>query len=133
MKPKRKQLSKQQIFNRVSKHLLKQGRRSILPPTSPRVGCAYRGVDGTKCAVGCLIADRDYSPDFEGKSILRVELANTSVILAKLRKALAKAGVLNSLPLLVDLQDLHDTRLVDEWPAALSRLASAHNLVFKPK
>lgn len=34
--------------------------------------CAYRGQNGSKCAVGCLIPDELYSPDMEDKRIFAI-------------------------------------------------------------
>ena len=57
-------MTNQQIFNKVAKHLLKQGRRA-----RDGNGCAYRGENGTKCAVGCLIPDALYDDRLEGSSV----------------------------------------------------------------
>jgi hypothetical protein len=35
-------------------------------PSADGVCCQYRGPDGKKCAIGLLIADYDYKPEFEG-------------------------------------------------------------------
>jgi len=56
--------SVQEIFNKVSTHLLKQGR----PARNSEGYCRYRTADGLSCAVGCLIPDEFYSPSFEGHS-----------------------------------------------------------------
>lgn len=55
--------SKQKIFDHVIKHLRKQGRQSLLD--TDVIGCAYRGQDGDKCAIGCLITDKEYDPIIE--------------------------------------------------------------------
>lgn len=48
-------MTNQEIFEKVAKHLLDQGRRSTLAtPTGDEGACAYRGTGGAKCAVGCL-------------------------------------------------------------------------------
>ncbi len=36
--------------------------------------CAYRGVDGCKCAVGHLIADEEYRPEMEGTCLDSYEI-----------------------------------------------------------
>lgn len=46
----------QQLFDRVVTAVLKQGRPSVTDG-----GCAYRGDDGAKCAVGHLITDAVYA------------------------------------------------------------------------
>lgn len=46
---------KQELFDRISKHLLKQNERS-----AEHIGgaCRYRGDNGLKCAVGAIIPDK---------------------------------------------------------------------------
>lgn len=56
-------MTDQEIFDTVARHLLKQGR-----PASKRDGaCFYRTDDGLKCAAGVLIPDEDYSPWMENQ------------------------------------------------------------------
>lgn len=57
--------SKQETFDTVAKHLLTQKKKAWTRGT----GCAYRGEDGTKCAVGCLIPDDRYDSDLEGAGL----------------------------------------------------------------
>ena len=46
----------QTIFNRVKKHLLKQGKRSFRgEENTTDMLCLYLAEDGRKCAIGCLI------------------------------------------------------------------------------
>lgn len=56
------QNKEQEVFDQVVTHLLNQGERSVDADGS----CAYRGIDGLKCAVGCLISDEDYNDSMEG-------------------------------------------------------------------
>lgn len=56
-------MNKQELLNKVWKHLRKQGRQARNPIND---SCAYRGDDGTTCAIGCLISDRYYNPSMEG-------------------------------------------------------------------
>ena len=55
-------MNSQEIFDKVAVHLLTQP-RSL---TGNGGGCMYRGDNGTKCAVGCLIPDNEYDPSIEG-------------------------------------------------------------------
>lgn len=55
-------LTKQEAFNRVVKHLREQGRKSQGPCG---VYCRYRNYEGLKCAVGALIPDELYDPEME--------------------------------------------------------------------
>jgi hypothetical protein len=56
--------SLQEIYNQVSAHLLRQK-----TPASVRGVCVYKADDGTKCAIGCLISDSEYSKNVEHKNI----------------------------------------------------------------
>lgn len=111
-------MTPQEIFEKVSRHLLTQNKRSMLvvPGDSTDHGCAYRGQDGLRCAVGCLITDEVYE---EAKtSIPKSEYAfpgleEFSVVDDCVIDALVKSGVVNaysSLPFtfLNVLQHTHD-------------------------
>ncbi|AND75093.1 hypothetical protein pf16_170 [Pseudomonas phage pf16] len=60
------------VSERIRDHLIKQKFRSAKPYNDGSAGtktfCAYRGENGTMCAVGCLIADEHYTPEMERKS-----------------------------------------------------------------
>ena len=96
-------MKKQEIFDTVAAHLIKQKRRS-----ADKHGCwVYHGVDNLKCAVGCLIPDEIYTPEMEGKNIF----------------ALIKEGAIPSFSLdnlnedyivLCDLQYINDDCFVDD-------------------
>lgn len=95
-------MTKQEVFDKVVTHLVRQGRRSI-----DGIGCAYRGRDSTMCAVGCLIKDEFYNGHLEGLIV-----NNMSVQIA-----LVKSGVISSLQtsedydiisMLLALQCIHD-------------------------
>jgi hypothetical protein len=65
-------MTDQEIFDTVAKHLIAQGKQSLLPQVagdSEYNGCAYRGENGTKCAIGCLIPDELYNPIIENTSV----------------------------------------------------------------
>ncbi len=59
-----KDATHQEVFDKVFAHLLKQNRRSIAGST-----CAYRDERGGACAAGCVISDKEYNPQWEGKAI----------------------------------------------------------------
>ena len=50
-------MTKQEIFDTVARHLLKQGRKSVTRLDDGEAVCRYRGEGGDKCAVGILIDD----------------------------------------------------------------------------
>lgn len=57
------QATAQEVYDQAVEHCVRQGRRSM----DKRMGyCAYRGDNDLKCAAGCLIADDEYSEEFEG-------------------------------------------------------------------
>lgn len=58
------ELTAQEIFDTVARHLLKQGKRSMKGEH-----CAYRGDGDTACAVGCLMTDDESAPELEGSSV----------------------------------------------------------------
>lgn len=58
----------QHIFNTVVPLLIQQGKSSVTEVDGSVPNCMYRGKDGSKCAIGWLIADDRYSPDFEGSN-----------------------------------------------------------------
>lgn len=57
-------MTNQELFDRVARHLIQQGR-----PATDGAGCRYRVFqpDGTvlKCAIGCLIPDHVYTRSLE--------------------------------------------------------------------
>lgn len=57
-------MTNQEIFDTVAKHLFAQGK----PALDDYGACVYRGENGMRCAVGCLITDEEYSLDMEYKS-----------------------------------------------------------------
>lgn len=59
--------SQQEIFTFVLESLKAQGKRSI----DNHGHCRLRGEGGTKCAVGFLIPDSEYSPDFDTADFLQ--------------------------------------------------------------
>ena len=87
-------VDKQEIFDYVVNHLRQQGG----PALNFYGDCAYRGGDDTMCAVGCLLADDEYVPGFEGTSAKELELPH------RLRE---HADMLDT------LQGFHD--LFDNW------------------
>ena len=106
----------QEIFNRVSQHLLAQGERSTY-----KGDCAYRGGNGEACAVGCLIKDEAYDPDIEGLSTEHAEVRRA--LRASIGRVSGKA-----FDLLAELQIVHDYTKPDRWPAELAEVAAKFNL-----
>lgn len=102
-------LSSQEIFDKVAVHLIKQGRpsKTLRDVPGPAL-CVYRDGKGGSCAVGCLIPDEKYDPDFD--------MADDSSVNAMLNseafcEALKAGGVdpESQAFLLAELQEFHDT------------------------
>ena len=111
-------MSDQETFDTVVAHLRKQGRKS-----QEDRQCLYRGPDGTKCAVGCLIPDSEYSPKLEMHSIINLEFS---------RRLPPSLEGLN-LRLLRELQSVHDTWCVYQWEERFQAVAKHYGLVYHAK
>lgn len=67
-------MTPQEIFDTVATHLFAQGQRAFVHESEVDdvndAGCRYRMADGKRCAVGCIMPDENYRPEFEGQSAL---------------------------------------------------------------
>lgn len=106
-----KLMTNQQVFDKVSLHLLQQGKRS-----SVRRKCLYRGPDGLKCAIGCLIDDTHFDPKMENVSV------------CALMERFDLGFVVDSPGLLYELQRLHDFNDPKYWKRKLRELAQRYHL-----
>jgi hypothetical protein len=100
----------QQVFNKVAKHLMKQNAQAIVGAT-----CKYRGDEGMTCAIGCLIPNAKYRPEFEGEAVWSATWGLEIIKAAGLRK--------NQRGLAEELQKVHDSFPPTEWKAALRAVA----------
>ena len=127
---------KQELFDKVSKHLLKQNKKA-----HQNGSCRYRTTEGLSCAVGCLIADKHYHPNCEGVSIpSSLKDINTNVthvwdisaytLVASLIESLGYTPTTDDLSLLRSLQFIHDDYDVDNWRDELMKLAFDERLAF---
>lgn len=99
-----------EAFDKVSKHLLSQKEKSI-QETIVGFRCAYRGDNGLKCAIGCLIPDELYHEDME--SITVIDLVKGFPEIGELFR-----GV--DINLLFELQSTHDDIDAESWEGVLS-------------
>lgn len=113
-------MTAQEIFDKVSQHLLSQNCKSLGMRFGDTV-CFYRGQDGRKCAIGVLIPDELYSSDFENLTI--EELLVEEYFPAQLREELSPHK-----ELLSELQLVHDNCRVNMWSLELRGIAKKHNL-----
>ena len=106
----------QEIFDKVATHLLTQNARSWAP-SFPYRACAYRGIGGLKCAIGCLIPDERYSVELEGKA------ASSPLVMSAVGVPAADTDLGSFLRY---LQGIHDGADVRDWTdlstAVLNRL-----------
>ena len=126
----------QEIFNKVRAHLLKQNQRCITASSqfNPPTMCRYRH-DELRCAIGILIPDDMYHPDFEANDIVNLlrkspEFCNL-LGLPKYQRAhsnFLKKIDWDKIHLLKQLQDIHDSRPVHSWRVELKYLAEHFNL-----
>jgi hypothetical protein len=119
-------MTKQEIFDKVSKHLLTQGRKAVRADDSD-LCCYLMKLDNgqvLKCAIGCLIPDELYDPKIEFK------MSDDELV----RSILLSAGVVSeaepNLAFLNGLQSVHDHNEPYEWPWALAKFAEKHGLKF---
>jgi hypothetical protein len=103
----------QEIYDRVRNHLLNQKK----PAMSGEGFCAYRGNEGTMCAIGCLMDDSFYSERYEGCGVKELP-----------EEAISYLGGENMLGLLHDLQEVHDNHSYLKWKSQLRAVAEKHGL-----
>lgn len=118
-------LTRQQVFNKVTKHLLKQKVRALA-----HGGCRYRTESGLKCAIGCLL--KDYDPLIEGltpealvDNYPRVDNLEPGLLTTLLFEARIDAS---DIEFLAALQHLHDRRIDYAFPPLLREFAEAWQL-----
>lgn len=118
MKPKQVTLttlndsSSQEVFDWISYNLLRQNAHSMVAGLG--LGCAYRGYNNTKCAVGWLMSDDEYSPDFEGHGWSR--------LVASYKLSRKHLNIIN------ELQYVHDDCRITEWKLKLIDVACRYKL-----
>lgn len=69
------QEAKQQLFDRAVAGLANQGFQQSLDETQDT--CAYRGSEGMRCAMGHVLPDDKYRPEFEGKNAKDLMISHT--------------------------------------------------------
>ena len=110
----------QEVFEHVKNHLLTQNAVSRLLSPAGYVGidpstCAYRGIDGRKCAIGCLITDEAYSTALERKNMW-----DDAVLYALQASGVPELVMYSPLWIMLkSLQKLHDNNAPTDWPAML--------------
>ena len=121
-------MNNQEAFEKSVKHCLEQGVKSM-----DGVHCLYAGPNETACAIGCLLP-RELSKKLDKVGPSVDYLTGVAELVGHLhtqKEAIFEArellkGVTPSL--LRELQSIHDTCRLEEWPAEFSALARVHGL-----
>ena len=127
-------MTKQEVFDKVATHLLKQGEKAEYSTEFGEPICAYRTSEGLKCAVGCLIPDDLYEERLEnlpaaafvlprGEHMDRFNDASVALEVGK------KIGLTSEhMSILGSLQNIHDVYITKNWRTVLQELAENYNL-----
>lgn len=100
----------QEIFDKVSNHLLTQNKRSIR-----ETQCLYR-YGNLKCAAGCLIPDSEYDSKMEYKRVSHLNyFYDFGYSIAEIK-------------LIERLQIIHDNHFIYSWKEKLINLANEYSL-----
>jgi len=126
-------MSKQEVFNKVAKHLLAQRERS-----ENATRCLYLDPAGNRCAVGILLSEEDCkrfdNPDDHPELSKKLAAANipnscglgVTEIVMLAPEALGDAAKYERL--LMDLQRMHDQEPPSMWEESLVELANDYSL-----
>lgn len=128
-------MTPEQIFEKVSRHLFLQNEKSL----DHHGQCAYRGINGRMCAIGCLIPDELYTPYLEGRNLNTIQARRRMWELVGMptwadQRWCTILTALNIEPtadnhlLLCSLQRVHDNYAPEDWAMALVAVAVAFNL-----
>lgn len=109
----------QKTFNTIVDHLYKQGCASV----NDAGQCLYRGPNGTKCAIGCLIPDDIYTKSMEGISLVFIGL---------------KFDCLTTKYVCMEMRRVHDdsknaSHYDDYLNERIMKVAREYNLEFNPR
>ena len=116
-------MTRQWVFDTVARHLLTQRRKSQTRRQEPEdktpALCAYRGYDGLKCTIGCLIPDELYDVAMENRTV--------STLVSEFDEL--HDFLCDDILLMQRLQRLHDSRQPSEWEEGLYGIAIAYELL----
>lgn len=115
-------MTNQAMFDKVVRHLLKQGEQSRSVGDTGSM-CMYRGSNKRQCALGPLIPERKYRPEFEGSTL------DSGDYVEELRRAIGLRGP-RQVQLAKRLQDIHDNSDVSTWMTCLKNLSREFRLTF---
>ena len=107
-------MNNQKFFEKTTKHLLGQGKKSKIG-----FSCKYRGRGDLKCAMGIHMSDDEYLEGMEGYGI-------GSLVKDFPELSISKWGV--DMDLMVSLQNVHDVCDSHDWRKDLVKVAGVHEL-----
>jgi hypothetical protein len=107
----------QTVFNKAVIGLLKQGCKSL--DSYGDGDCLYRGHNKARCGVGMLISNTNYKPIMEGNGVRTLVLSG-----------LFPPHLVPHEELLGDIQGVHDSLDVCDWPKAFLAIAENYSLKF---
>jgi hypothetical protein len=108
------QATAQEVFEQAAIHLLTQNEKCKGLIKSGKEICVYKNDKNQKCAAGCFISGEEYMREFE---------ANSWLDLVKEFNITPKHQVL-----IGELQNIHDTKIVEEWEEYLYNLGNEFSL-----
>lgn len=114
-------MNMQEVFDKVSAHLLKQNARSVACGINST--CSYRGEEGRMCAVGCLIPDELYRPSLEGWAVWQPAVNS---VLGQCGIDVSPKSPMRKM--LTRLQSIHDNESVGLWRNNLIGVAEEFGL-----
>lgn len=115
----------QKLFDQCVAHLRKQGCKSSIPDSSEdSYICLYRSPEKHKCAIGCLIPDKDYKPEFEEKNLDKL-IREQALPNALHQEFLPNRALLNA------LQHVHDFIPINQWEESWKNVAANFGLQYK--
>lgn len=112
-------LTRQDIYNRVKKHLLEQNAVAMHDSGN----CAYLGDGGKKCAIGCMIPADKYEPRFEGLPFTGDEIRPV------LEEVMGRPMDDDDNTLFTALMYCHDNIKVSVWDKELYAIATRNGLL----
>ena len=117
--------SLQEVFDKMVGHLRKQNAKS---EDEEGGACLYRGPNGLKCAVGCLIPDELYHYGLEGCSVNEGRVNATLSKVLDIKDFENYSKVFN---LLQNVQHIHDEYSIQEWEREFKKAAKGFGLKYK--
>jgi hypothetical protein len=122
-------MTNQEFYDKTVRHLLTQRTKSMR--TGSSIECLYKNDEDKTCALGCHIPFEKYRPEFEKAGSVRglLEKETTDVEQRLTSEILNIIGLTeDQYKLAADLQHVHDSHNVIEWPKVLRAVAEDYEL-----